>query len=103
MDQQTLDYGPGRRVDDPVTCQPLSTLERGRLAALIFDVHDICRNGLTDDELCRWLPDEHAPSVKTCRSRLSKGGVLFDTGATRTGDRGRQQIVWRAESHRRLP
>lgn len=50
---------------------------------------------LTDDELAERLPDHHSPTVKTCRSRLSKRGLLVDSGQVRKNSRGRHQIVWR--------
>lgn len=52
-------------------------------------------NGYTDDELCVRLYDLHAPTVKSARSRLSKRGLLVDSGERRLSDRGRAQIVWR--------
>jgi hypothetical protein len=50
---------------------------------------------LTDDELCEWLPLWHPPTVKTARSRLSKRGLLVDSGERRPSQRGRDMIVWR--------
>jgi len=49
---------------------------------------------LTDDELCERLPERHAPTVKTCRSRLSNRGLLVAAGQRRNS-RGRLQTIWR--------
>ena len=49
---------------------------------------------MTDDELAERLPERHAPTVKTCRSRLSGRGLLVAAGQRRNS-RGRLQTIWR--------
>lgn len=49
---------------------------------------------MTDDELAARSPQWHPPTIKTARSRLSKRGLLVDTGERRPSQRGRDQIVW---------
>ena len=69
------------------------TQHAGQLENLIlteFSLHDY----MTDDELCAWLPQFHPPTVKTCRSRLTKRGLLLPCGL-RTNSRKRQMTIWR--------
>lgn len=49
---------------------------------------------MTDDELCAKCPLWHQPTLKTARSRVSKRGLLVDSGERRPSNRGRNQIVW---------
>lgn len=54
--------------------------------------------GIADDELCELMNlvgRYHPPTVKSARSRLSRAGLLVDSGLRRPSNRGRQQIVWR--------
>lgn len=55
-----------------------------------FCLHDY----ITDDELCERMPERHAPTIKTCRSRLSKRGLLVAAGV-RKNSRGRDMTIWR--------
>jgi hypothetical protein len=55
-----------------------------------FSLHDY----LTDEELCGWLPDVYGPTVRTCRSRLTKRGLLLASGQ-RENSRGRLMTIWR--------
>jgi len=83
-----------RSTDPPTSIEAAPPREaREALEAEILDAHSAVPD-LTDDELCDWLSHRHAPSVKTARSRLSKAGVLSDTGRTRPSNRGRPQVVW---------
>ena len=50
--------------------------------------------GLTDDDVCAMLPDRYPPSVKSARSRLTKAGLLVDSGRRRASNRGAEMIVW---------
>lgn len=56
-----------------------------------------CRDGcsLTDDELAALLPGFYAPTVKSARSRLTRRGLLVDSGKRRSSERGQRMIVWR--------
>ena len=49
----------------------------------------------TDDELAAALPGHHAPTVKSARSRLSKQGLLVDSGRRGRSCRGREMVAWR--------
>lgn len=95
--QLSLLSEPRSRHDNPETSRDAARAvaqHAGALENLIlqeFCLHDY----MTDDELCAWLPSHHAPTVKTCRSRLSKRGLLVDTGERRPSLRRRDQIVWR--------
>lgn len=64
----------------------------GALENLILETFCLSDH-LTDDELCERLPERHAPTVKTCRSRLSKRGLLVAAGQRRNS-RGRLQTIW---------
>ena len=66
----------------------------GALENLILETFCL-EDGLTDDDLAARLFHRHGPTVKTCRSRLSKRGLLVDSGQIRKNSRGRNQIVWR--------
>src|SRR5207237_5446966 len=86
------------RKDDPDTSrlagESISAFtDRAIIAVYHEDSEKTCR-GLTDDELCAELPDLHAPTVKTARSRLTDRGLLVDIGWRRLSNRGRQMIVW---------
>lgn len=78
---------PSTSVDAAASLPPCGALER-----IILDQFGDA--GLTDDELCE-LVDAYPPTVKTCRSRLAKRGLLVPTAERRPSWRGRDQIVWR--------
>lgn len=87
---------PRHRRSDPDTSRAAAAVQRcseleGEIRS-IFGWHG--GRGLTDDELCRLLPDRYPPTVKTARSRLAKRGVLYDTGQRRRSQRGRDMAVW---------
>ena len=68
----------------------------GRTERVILAHFERCGMWLTDDELCRDLGNlYHGPTVRTARSRLSKAGVLVDSGKRGRSARGRAQICWR--------
>lgn len=48
---------------------------------------------LTDEEVCERLPEMYGPTVRTCRSRLTKRGLLVPSGR-RPSSRGRDMTVW---------
>jgi hypothetical protein len=78
---------PSTSVDAAASLPPCGSLESAILGC--FDA-----GGLTDDELCERV-EAYAPTVKTCRSRLAKRGLLVPTSERRPSWRGRDQIVWR--------
>lgn len=91
---------PKVRHDSPDTSRDAARAVQqhaGQLENLILT--EFClADGMTDDELAYVLCDYHAPTVKTCRSRLSKRGLLVDSGERRKSSRQRDQIVWRLAS-----
>jgi hypothetical protein len=84
------------RFGDPETSHDAARRITGRTErAILFFFTNGDGHALTDDELCRWLPDYWPPTLKAARSRLSKKGALVDSGKRRLSDRGFEQIVWR--------
>ena len=65
----------------------------GALENLILETFCL-RDGLTDEQLCERLPDRYGPTVRTCRSRLSKRGLLVAGGVVKNS-RGRDMTIWR--------
>lgn len=89
---------PRHRHTDPDTSRAAARAQQpSALEAEIVRTFQLHRPtiGLTDDQLCRLLPDRYAPTVKTARSRLTRAGVLVDTGARQRSNRGRDMCVWR--------
>lgn len=88
---------PRHRRTDPDTSRAAAACQQpSALEAEIVNTFRLHRPhiGLTDDQLCRLLPDRYAPTVKTARSRLAKRGVLVDTGQRQRSNRGRDMAVW---------
>ena len=85
------------RIGDPSTSDAAAaSITPGRTERVILAHFERCGMWLTDDELCRDLGNlYHGPTVRTARSRLSKAGVLVDSGKRGKSARGRQQIAWR--------
>lgn len=95
-DQLTLLGEPRVRHSDGDTSRDAARAVQqfaGQLENLILQTFSL-EDGLTDDELAARLPERHPPTVKTCRSRLSKRGLLMAAGQRRNG-RGRLQTIWR--------
>ena len=95
MNQLALFRGPQARAGDPSTSRDAAAAQRdprGVEAAILVAFADI--GPCTDDELCDELACWYPPTVKSARSRLSKRGLLVDTGCTRPSLRGCQQKVW---------
>jgi hypothetical protein len=65
------------------------------LQAAVLDVHRAHPDGLTDEELRGHLPMLNGGSLVKRRTELSRAGLVFDTGTTRTTYSGRAAIVWR--------
>jgi hypothetical protein len=83
-----------RRSDPETSVTAAGSITPGRTEAAILDLFRV--SWFTDDELAAVLAPEHyGPTVKTARSRLSKAGLLVDTGQRRPSSRGRDMIVWR--------
>lgn len=87
---------PRHRRTDPDTSRAAAAAQKpAALEAEIVRVFEIDGGrGLTDDELARVLGARYSPTVKTARSRLTKRGVLVDTGQRRLSNRGRLMAVW---------
>lgn len=83
-----------RHTDPDTSAQAAASVTPGRTEKAILDQFAMCFFGMTDDELAKALVPMYAPTVKTCRSRLSNAGRLIDSGRRRPSDRGRDQIVW---------
>lgn len=97
MNQLALFAEPRSRHADPDTSREAARAVQqfaGVLENLILETFCLC-DGLTDDELAARLPERHPPTVKSCRSRLSKRGLLVDSKTVRRNSRHRNQIVWR--------
>ena len=100
-DQLTLgvDEPRARRRDPQTSRDAAASITPGRTEALILAlfplVTTVPRAGFTDDQFAAMLPGHYSPTVKTARSRLSKAGLLVDSGVRRPSNRGRLQIVWR--------
>lgn len=93
--QLELFNGPRARVDDPPTsvAAAASLPPCGALESLILDT--FARWGaMTDEEACARLPEIYGPTLRTCRSRLAKRGLLVPTGELRASSRGRDMRVW---------
>lgn len=97
MSQLELFSQPKARRTDPDTSRaaalsvlPMVGSQENRVLEL-FAIH----GPSTDDEICTRAPQWHPPTLKTCRSRLSKRGLLIDSGARRPSLRGKDQIVWK--------
>ena len=89
------------RIGDPETSDAAAaSITPGRTEAAVLLAFEINRNmggtGLTDDELMAILPPTaYKPTFVTARSRLSKAGLLVDSGKRGVSARGRSQIAWR--------
>ena len=89
------------RISDPDTATAAAqSITPGRTERLLLAMFKSNRFqvGYTDDELCSEIRGAHPPTLKTARSRLSKAGLLEDSGLRRQSNRGRAQIVWRLAS-----
>lgn len=102
MTQLAWNLGPrSRRTDGETSRAAAASITPGRTEARILaafvqvpDRH-MLHGGFTDDELADALSTFYAPTVKTARSRLSKAGLLVDSGLMRRSNRGREMTVWR--------
>jgi hypothetical protein len=87
--------GVSRRTD-PETSRDAAAVVSAGVEDAVLRVHQSTAYlvGFTDDELAAVLHRMHPPTVKTARSRLSRRGLLIDSGLRRPSNRGRDQIVW---------
>lgn len=90
---------PGARPTDPATSKAAASLDRSTLrervlAALVAHRDWDSGGGLTDDELARLMPDEHAGSVAKRRTDLRDLGLVTESSRTRTTRAGCDAIVW---------
>lgn len=93
--QLSLLSEPRARAYDPPTSHAaaVSLPPCGALEQAILET--FTRHGpLTDEEACELLPEVYGPTLRTCRSRLAKRGLLVPTGSLRPSSRGRDMRVW---------
>ena len=69
------------------------TQHAGALENLILETFCLS-DGLTDEALCERLPERYGPTVRTCRSRLSKRGLLVAAGVVKNS-RGHNMTQWK--------
>lgn len=95
------------RTTDPDTSHAAAREITGRTERAILAVFDSWWDGrpnrLTDQQLCAAFPNLYAPTVKSARSRLTKQGILVDSGERRPSSRGRPMIVWKLATTGREP
>lgn len=87
---------PTSRHGDPTTSVAAAQSvreRRGDVEAAILAAYR-AHGGLIDDELVQLMPERHAPSVITARSRLARCGRVVPTGEQRLSRRKRAQQVW---------
>jgi hypothetical protein len=83
---------PLARASDPQTShQAAASVRDGAVKAIraAFTLRD-----WHDDALCDYLVTLHGPTVKSARSRLTKAGLLKDSGKRAMSHRGHEQIIW---------
>jgi hypothetical protein len=86
---------PAARRDDPRTAhEAAASVPTGALENQILEQFAI-HGGLSDEDLCERLSHMYGPTVRTCRSRLVRRGLVVPTDARRPSARGRDLIVWR--------
>lgn len=90
---------PPARPTDPATSQVArpSARRRSTVRERVLERHRKWpTRGLTDDELCRLLPNITPGSVIKRRGELVADGLLEDSGRRRNVERtGRAAILWR--------
>lgn len=95
----TLSPGGRARFTDPPTSKKAAAGISGRTERRILELFNdgtIPRHyGANDDELAALLPLYHPPTCKSARSRLSRAGLLIDSGLVRPSNRGKDSTVWK--------
>lgn len=96
MDGITTTTGPLARTTDPDTSHEAAAKVLPGMEAEIWGIVLASAEGMTDDELCAHplMREHHPPTVKTARSRLTKAGLVHDTGERRINARNRKMVVW---------
>ena len=96
-DQLVLLDLPRARATDPPTSHAAASAQLPHVGSQENRVLErfAIYGAMTDDELVARSPQWHGPTIKTCRSRLAKRGLLVPTGETRLSQRGQKQRVWR--------
>jgi hypothetical protein len=92
--QLALDGAGAVRATDPQTSRDAARAVTKGVEHSVLQVFN-AETRLTDDELVERMPNLHGPTCKSARSRLSKRGVLVDSGERRPSVRGQPMIVWR--------
>lgn len=84
------------RASDPDTSKQAAAKQWGGIPAAIMELFDTFDIGaLTDDDIAERLSWAHGPTVKSARSRLTKAGLLTDSGVRRASLTGSEMICWR--------
>jgi predicted ArsR family transcriptional regulator len=91
----TAPHPRARAVDTQTALDAAKSITPGRTETLILDLFARERCGMTDDEIAARLAQCYSPTVRSARSRLTKAGLLVDSGERRPSGRGRTMIAWR--------
>lgn len=88
-------YNPTARSTDPQTSRDAAQAQQG---AKVYDqvlatIQQAGAKGCTLDDLAAALPNHEKISISPAPARLKEQGIIYETGTTRTGKSGRQQIV----------
>ncbi len=88
---------PRARYSDPATslraAQNIAAKGNG-VPALVLECF-AAWGPMTDDTRVQMMPGHlYPPTIKSARSRLTKAGLLFDTGTTRKSRRNADMVVW---------
>ncbi len=86
---------PNARNTDPDTSHAAASVTNSdRLRSRVFAaLRKAGYHGMTDDELVDCI-GTYKPTTVTSRGRLSRGGLVADSGIRRKSHRGCDQIVW---------
>lgn len=91
---ETAPHPRARAADTQTALDAAKSVTPGRTETLILDLFARERCGMTADEVSARLPQCYPPTAVSALSRLSKAGLLVDSGVRRPSIRGRSQTVW---------
>lgn len=95
-DQLVIFSEPRARHNDSDTAFDAAKAASRRASLLEQNILDAYRvyGPMNDDELCGRLGNWYAPTVKSCRSRLNRRGLLMPSDVRRPSLRGVDSVVW---------